>query len=262
MDKEIFLETTIQIDRNFSSRAIRTSVNEKLKDKKIISSTYVLGEIRFNLLKRAIDFYGLLKQSDDVMEALDRLNAFSTSQYAIELKVYISIAEDGQMETKELLRRLDILIEDLIDSRCKRGIKTSLLNETGCIRATVQPKYIDGLWKIEFGCNAKMKGKCNICSFVHEHAEEFDLIKKLGTEKVKELKKTNIPKMANVLSLICDNGKTPQGENCWKIGDVIISNEAPNDSVIYTTNIKDYKPICEKIGKELFNDCQEGGITK
>ena len=43
----------------------------------------------------------------------------------------------------------------------------------------------------------------------------------------------------------------PYGNNCRTLGDTIIALEAPKESLIFTTNIKDFEPICNKIGKKM-----------
>lgn len=249
MEEKIFLETTIQVDRNFSEPNVRKNISEKLKDKKLISSTYVLGEIKSNLLQNAITFYNLLQECETTSEAIDRLSSviYSDRQYSRVLKIFANLAEDNNMNIKDLKKRLDMLIEDLFESRFFNNLEMPLINDTKCIRADAVPIKTDGLWKLERKCNAKINKLCNIEN-IHQSEEE-------NIEKIENVclnsKNKNLNDIANILKEIRNDGKKPLGRRCWKIGDLVICLESPDRCKIYTTNIKDYKPLCDLLDKEL-----------
>lgn len=110
MSDTIFLETTIQADRNFSYYSKRKEIGEKLKGKKLVSSSYVLGEIKSNFLQNAITFYNLLQECDTTNEALARLNfpvLQTVRQFGRVLEIFACLTEDGNM-SKKMLK--DVLI--------------------------------------------------------------------------------------------------------------------------------------------------------
>ncbi|NSW91342.1 MAG: hypothetical protein HPY74_11845 [Firmicutes bacterium] len=254
MSSKVFLETTIQIDRNFSNLPRRNKINNNLKEMQLLSSSYVLGEMKFNLLRNAITFYNLLQQSETTNEALDRLCSvvYSTGQYSRVLKIFSFLTEDGNMDKVNVERRLNMLIEDLFESRFYRNITTPLLNETECLRAKAEPEYEDGFWKIKFNCNVRMKEQCKICDFIKKNLKNFQLIESLIIDE--DIDKSNVCDIIKTLKEIRQDNKKPYGQRCWKIGDAIISNEVPEDTLLYTTNEKDYKLICEKLNKRILID--------
>ena len=40
-------------------------------------------------------------------------------------------------------------------------------------------------------------------------------------------------------------------KNCASCGDLIIALECPQESILFTTNVKHYKPLCSEIGKRI-----------
>lgn len=252
MTDTIFLETTIQADRNFSYYSKRKEIAEKLKGKKLVSSSYVLGEIKSNFLQNAITFYNLLQECETTNEALARLSSpvlHSTRQYDRVLKIFSCLTEDGNMSKRNVEKRLNMLIEDGFVSRFFRDLDEKLINETECFRAKVNPEYEDGFWKpLKFNCTARAKNICNICAFFESNSEKIKAIEEVCEKENNK----NLTEMASILKEIREENKKPQGKRCWKLGDVIICNELPTDCKIYTTNKKDYEPICGVIGKELY----------
>ncbi len=251
MSDTIFLETTIQADRNFSYSSERNKIREKLKGKKLVSSSYVLGELKSNFLQNAITFYNLLQECDTTNEALVRLSKvlYSTRQYDRVLKIFSYLTEDGNMSKRDVERRLNMLIEDTFIKRFFTGLDENLIDETECFKAKVNPEYEDGFWKpLKFNCTARAKNICNICAFFESNSENIKFIE----EACEKADNQNLTEMASILKEIREENKKPQGKRCWKLGDVIICNELPTDCKIYTTNKKDYEPICGVIGKELY----------
>lgn len=245
MDAPIFLETTIQADRNFSHRTIRKEISEKLSGKELISSTYVLGELVSNFLRNSIAFYNLLVESETTNEALARFGErfFSARQFSRVMKVFASITEDGNMRKQEVLDRLDLLIEDTMLDRYLDDLK-EIINQTKCARASARPYKEDGLWRINIKCRKKPKPGCLIEEFLKVNKKTFAELESIGDKHLENC----IGTIKNI-----NQGKDiPYGTSCWDIGDAIICHESPADSPIYTTNLKDFKPICKLLGKNLF----------
>jgi len=245
----IFLETTIQIDRNFTHKQIQ--IDKILKNKTLYSSTYVLGEYKSNILKDAIAFYNLLEQSDSTKEALSRLSEvlYSTRQYDRVIKIFSCLVEDGNMSKKDVKKRLSFLIEDIIINRFMRGLKKDLINTTRCMRANAYPEKIDGMWKLQYiSCRQKPKPNCEVVEFIKENSQCL--------EKICELKQKNLSELIITLEKCLSLKALPYGRNCSRIGDAIISCEVPKKCMIYTTNKKDYSPICKVLGRLLFEDTE------
>jgi hypothetical protein len=126
-----------------------------------------------------------------------------------------------------------------------RGLK-DLINETKCQRAKAYPEMIDGLWKLQnISCRQNPEPNCRIIEFIETNKELFESICKLPQENLKEL--------VSILKE-CLNSKTrPYGKNCWKLSDATICCEVPEHYTIFTTNKRDFIPICQVIGRILFD---------
>lgn len=246
MVKLLFLETTIQADRNFNYKSERNKVNAELEGKTLLCSTYVLGEFVNNFLQNTITFYNLLIDSTSTGEALVRLGSrfHSTRQYNRVMRILSVLTEDGKINREELLPRLDILIEDIMISRFYSKLQLPLIDGTKCHRAIVKPVKEDGLWRLRITCRKNPKPPCRMEQFYTEHKENFVRLEEITDDHLKEC--------IGIVKNINNKKDLPLGKNCWAIGDFVICHESPNNSVIYTTNLKDYEPICNIIGKKLY----------
>ncbi len=164
------LDTTIQIDRIFGSDRRIARINEVLKGKQLISSTYVLGEYYKNIVNDFVTLYNIFLQENDIKQTGCRIteNIFGRSQSRI-FKLFNNIAAncsyDLDLIKNSLENYVDILIgrfnEDLID----------ILDNTNCYRAKATVIYEDGIpilknilcskktnnaAYVSFGKNAKM----------------------------------------------------------------------------------------------------------
>ena len=59
--------------------------------------------------------------------------------------------------------------------------------------------------------------------------------------------------MEKALSAVKENYKKAKGNTCKSLGDCIIAVEALNTEkkAVYTSNLKDFKPICDYIGVDM-----------
>ena len=88
----------------------------------------------------------------------------------------------------------------------------------------------------------KDRPNCNIINYIENHKGELEKISKVDVidEKVIDL----------VKKIIC-NSKEAKGRNCHKLGDIIICLDEKHKYDIYSTNEKDFIPICYAIGKSF-----------
>jgi hypothetical protein len=240
----LFLDTTIQADKFLANKDKKAYIKEICKDKKLISSTYVLGEFKSTFVKDAILLYNLINDCETVGEAVKRFENHYKSRVASRMaKLFGNLLEECENNKEEILDRLDIYIEDLLVKRFNDGIEKILINTTKCSRAFSKPLKEGGVWEIDVSCRQTPPPKCNI---------EFFLLE----DKIYELKKLiHLPddfiKLKEVLKEICDNNALPFGNNCRTLGDAIIIIEVPDDAKVFSTNIKDFKPICELLNRNL-----------
>ncbi|WP_291635956.1 hypothetical protein [Clostridium sp.] len=239
----IFMETTVQADKFLGKRSRKHQIKTTCKNNKLISSTYVLGEFKSNFLKDATALYNLVADSDDVRDAMIRFEETFSKRISNRMnKLFANIITTCGIDDKEeILENIEMFIEDILLKRFKEGVDKILIDNTKCERSLAMPQKIDGVWTIDVKCSKRANPKCSIKEFLLDH--NLDNIKKL-TAMPKELKSVE-----TIVDKIISKSDVPYGNNCRTLGDTIIILEAPDDSKIFTTNIKDFKPICEKIGK-------------
>ncbi|ODM27098.1 hypothetical protein A7W90_13235 [Clostridium sp. Bc-iso-3] len=241
----LFMETTVQADKFLGKRQVKNNIRNLCKGKKLISSTYVLGEFKSNFLKDATSLYNLVKDSFDIGEAIIRFSEVYSKRISSRMgKLFGNLVREYGLENKEeLLDTLEFYIEDLLIKRFKEDIDKILIDTTKCARCLAKPQKEDGVWRVNVSCTKKPKPNCNVKEFLVN--DNIDSLKKI----------TQLPDhMKSVEEVICriiKNEDLPYGNNCRTLGDTIIAIEAPKESIIFTTNKKDFEPICEKIDKVL-----------
>ncbi|MEW4264484.1 hypothetical protein Q0N30_12390 [Priestia megaterium] len=244
--EEVFLDTTIQIDRYYTLKQDKEKINKELENKTLISSSYVLGEFVAAFIADAILFHKTLSDeaSATPMEALIRFSTIASNRPRSYNRIHKLLSNIGaDINNKEKVKlRLEMFIENLFIERFKS--LDIYINETGCVRANPQIKKNGNLYELDHGCSQRKKPKCDIKAFLElNHNEVADII---SNKEPKDI--------AENLNEISAGKKQPVGRACWGIGDAVIALEMPDEKVVlYTTNEKDYKPICKSINKNYFN---------
>ena len=241
----LFMETTVQADKFLGERERKNNIRNMCKNKKLVSSTYVLGEFKSNFLKDATSLYILVKDSADIGEAIIRFSEVYSKRISSRMgKLFGNLIKDCGIDNKEeLLDTLEFYIEDLLVKRFKEDIDKILIDNTKCVRSLAKPYKEDGVWRINVSCTKKPNPKCNVKEFLIN--DNIDSLKKL-TQLPEQMKNVE-----DIIYQIVNNKDLPYGNNCRTLGDTIIALEAPKDSIIFSTNKKDFEPICEKIGRYL-----------
>lgn len=237
------METTVQADKFLGKKSRKQHIQTVCKDNNLISSTYVLGEFKSNFLKDATALYNLVADSDDIRDAMIRFEETYSKRISNRMnKLFANIITICGIDDKEeILETIEMYIEDILLKRFKEGVDKLLIDNTKCDRSLAIPEKIDGVWTINVKCSKRAKPKCNIKEFLLDN--NLDNIKRI-TAMPEELKNVE-----NIVDKIIKKSDVPYGNNCRTLGDTIIILEAPKDCKIFTTNVKDFKPICEKVGK-------------
>ncbi len=239
------LDTTIQIDRIFGSDRRIARINEVLKGKQLISSTYVLGEYYKNIVNDFVTLYNIFLQENDIKQTGCRIteNIFGRSQSRI-FKLFNNIAAncsyDLDLIKDSLENYVDILIgrfnEYLID----------ILDNTNCYRAKATVIYEDGIPILKNILCSKKNKQCCICEFWEKRQNELKKLLK-NPEYNDDLKKI-------IKSALLDPNQF-KGINCMKLGDTVIASEilGLTDTVICSSNKKDFEPICKSLNLKLIS---------
>lgn len=241
----LFLDTTILADRYLSSFDRQQEIKRHLDGKRLATSNYVIGELKNSFLKNSITFHTLLLEEASTEEALIRIGqrCFSTRQFDRILKVFAYLAKKVGYDREELLERLELLIEDEFEILFTEGID-ELVDECQCIRAHATPTKEGRRWFLNLGCRQQPQPACGIEAFYIHYADELTSLTQLGPGN-------QIIHMENLKGML-SNQKSKYGRNCWSVGDAIICAEVPAEQWIYTSNLKDYRPLSRYLRKKLW----------
>lgn len=239
---KLFLETTIQIERIFGRK--KEEIVKFLSDKEALSSNYVLMEFKRTMLKDCISLYSFLKEEKGLEGTLMRLSELRVYEHrtAVRIsKILSRLSDSNTLEYEKVLTKL----EDLIESELLEEFfyRVNLIDETKCGLAN-EEVHKNETYSLNLSCKREEK-KCEIEAFVLKNEESFrKLLNELQTNEEFE-------GVCNVIKEILKDSKKVRGrKNCWKLGDCIISLEAPKDYKIFTTD-HHYKQICNSLEKEI-----------
>lgn len=241
---DILLDTTVQIERIFK-RNRKKAIENIISNNNCGSSTYVLGEYKSNIVKDFVTLYNIMQIEKDLAGVRDNINDTVFSDRSFKRMYYIfndlcKIYDDDYDLIKEELRTYP----ERLERRFSYGLEYPLLNETNCHRAKAKVVFAGGRAGIP-GVNCSKKDNfCTSCEFWEKYKEYI-----IGLENESGLQE----KMKTALLKLKDDKELLKGNICKSLGDCIISLEAlqTTDKKVCTTNIKDFKPICDYISVKL-----------
>ena len=241
---ELFLDTTIQIDRVTGSNERKEEIEKVLKGNKLYCSSYVLGEYYATAVSDLVTLYGLFLLDKDIGETGKRITerVFGRSQPRV-AKLYANILSICKFDVDEVEDTF-LLYMDLIQDEFYRNLE-EVADRTKCARAKRRITYEDGIPALpEVKCR-KDKKVCGICEFWQEAGQELGQI-----TASKEIDR----KIRGVLCAAKMDEREYQGNNCKTLGDTVITIEAKkggNGRKVCTSNKKDFQPLCNAIGLGL-----------
>lgn len=246
LQKEIFLETSAQIEKIFGYGEIKKEIQETVADKSMSTSTYVEKEFKGSILRDFVFMYNVIQEEDNLSKAFNRLSQQYGRKSKNYLKILSIISRDGNLSKNRVLLILRRYIESTLLLHFHRGVN-KVLSETRCTVAKRKPVYQNRLYDFDSNCRIG-EANCNIKSFIKKNIEDIILITTVLKEEVKKRKKyKEIYK--NIEVILKDIDKV-EGQKCSQIGDIIISIECPKSALLYTKD-KVYKIICPPIGREV-----------
>lgn len=240
---EILLDTTVQIERIFK-RKRKEKIEKLILEHNCGSSTYVLGEYKNNMIKDFVTLYNIMQMEDTLAGVRDNINdnvfhrSFQRVYYVFNdlCKQYNDDFDLIKEELKTYAKRLE--------RRFYYGIDSKLLNDTDCHRAKAQVVFKGKKASIQGIQCTKNDNFCKVCEFWQSNRNNI-----VGIEEKEELQE----KMKQALNKILKNNELAKGNICKSLGDCIISLEAleTEGKMVCTTNVNDFKTICDYIGVEM-----------
>ena len=250
MDPTIFLDTTIQIRRNYGTLEEIACIREQLQGRRVITSTYVLAEFNRTIVQDATILYNVVASEPTLSEALIRLSALRRHDYGTASRCYLLLA---MLERRSGLGRDKLLstLERALEAEFMRdffaGIEV-MTDQTGCALAKSRPVRKGDTYHLDLGCAREIE-RCDLIRFVESGRDELSAVR-VVLEKCGD--DPTLARMADILTeIIEDSSKALGRKNCWALGDIVIALESPPEACIYTSNVRHFEPIATAIGKRV-----------
>jgi hypothetical protein len=242
-----FLDTSVIVSKNFEKEDVKRRIEKKLSNLLKRTSTYVVMELKRRILRDLMYLHSILLEEKTVGDAQRRLAKISRSKRQLKmcLLIFAQISDISAKDRDEALIRLENMIRvgirlylhdiDVFESgtRCELAHRIPIKTDAGsydffppwyCTRTIIQCR-IDDFIKQNY---PQLKSILNCLPRDPEWANYIKLLKKIYA-----------------------NPALARGNNCMVLGDTIIILDAPHDSGIYSTNKKDFGPICKCLNKEF-----------
>ena len=246
----LFLDTSAQGERIFGEK--RRELDALVRRQSARTSTYVWEEFRCTFLRDAVLFHQLLVDANwSVPDALRRSERYQPQQPRRQKRVrqvYYNLLDDGELE--DIRDRLELLIEGVLESRFWAGVAAAdTARETGCVHGGSPPRREGDTYRFGPSCRADKPPPCAIEHFWRSHADELAAVAE-GAEHLPD----DLQEAPRTAAAIRSGAAKPHGNNCHKhLSDCVIATEASPDDGILTTNVRHFRPICELIGRTLYD---------
>ena len=239
---ELFLDTTIQIEKIFGRD--RSEIFEYLKEKDVLTSSYVLMEFKRTVIQDCITLHTYLLEEGDLESTFIRLSELRSYDHRIASRIYkilSGMCEQDNIKYEKVLERLEDLIESELLGYFFYNVKS--IDETKCGLAKEEIAK-DETYSLDLSCKRGHK-KCEIEYFITTNRCEFCRLLE-GLQSYQEFEK-----VCDSLKEVLEDPEKARGrKNCWRLGDCIISIESPKTRTILTTD-HHYEIICNSLEKPV-----------
>jgi len=259
--RNIFIETSIQIERILGRIARKEQIRATLEGAKVSTSSYIWMEFRRTALQAMAYLLTIIRQMQqegetDILfsELMRRVAAGTAIGYSRRVLQRVLLAYGYILETfprspvraTTLIDYLEFNIERVIPARFFQGIDEVIKN-TDC--DLVRPNVPVGNYLTNrLSCNAAT-AQCSLIDFLARHQEKLLALEHALAQANPD---QSNPSALTALRRVNKDVTKAKGERtCWAFGDVIIALEAPDDALIYTTD-NHFDVLCATLGKKRF----------
>ena len=237
----LFLETTVQAGRITFAHETRKAIGRTIDGYKLLSSTYVMGEFKQTFLHDAVFLHKLVSDSSSPQVALNRAERYQNRTKDRMLRIFVQITEGHLADKRYVLSVLERYIEWQFIDRFMKDLH-SIVNQTGCERAGVQPVKAGGVYDFPIKCQKASPPNCQIQEFLATHKKKLKLV----IDGVSLLDEESQEKLESLRAILA--GGLPFGNTCKDIADLIIALEVPEGAALATTNTRHFAPLAQILG--------------
>ena len=257
--REIFLETSIQIERIWGALKRREQIRDVLAGAHVFTSSYVFMEFRRTVLQAVAYVLTIVRQMQrdgenviDLSELMRkvavgrgiRFSVRTIQRVILVLSYILSSFPTPFVESDVLIDYLELQLAWRLKELFFEGVSGYIIH-TDC--GLVRPEVPVGDYvQSRLSCNAKT-ATCALVSFLSQHQEKLRALEDaLAAAPPDEI---NPRTLAALKRVNADVTKAFGEKTCWSLGDVIIALETPDDTQIYTTD-RHFDLICSVLGKQ------------
>ena len=241
--KDAYLDSSVILSRKFGIPKEKEAVKKTIGKRVKLSTEYVKVEINRTFLTDAIFLHTLLLERNASLHSVyQRLRRWPTFQRQKDrcLAIMESISDKRQTRMADAIVRLENLILGMQRELFKNVMIVS--SGTDCPLAREELKFVYPNFEIETSCTRK-RPICSLPAYVKSKRME---LRALSTGISSNSK---LGKLHTKLDEVLQDSKKARGRNCQVLGDTIICLDAPKQCIIFSTNIRDFAPICNFLGK-------------
>lgn len=248
-NQRVFLDTTIQIERVTGTSKRQAEIAQALTGVQVLTSTYVLGEYLRTLVQDAIVLYNLVLKSEDLFDVETEIaHLFNKRSASRCLLLWAALHRSGIYDRAKLLRTLRIYLQHGLINRFMTGVD-EVLDSTACGLARERPVPHGATFQLRTQCTRRVLE----CELVARLQAQPAMIRTLA-DGLQGHPEAALARMADLCSQILADPDIARGRNCtWYLGDLVIALEMPADAALYTTNQRHFAPLCELLGKQLYD---------
>jgi len=263
MKDQVFLDTSIQVDRIWADASRRESITQildKFQSKK--SSSYVKMEFKRGFLQNIVYFYNILVKAKDFRAIFVKAKKLSPLQFRKMCSLSTALASFFEGSALSVSRTYDGPISDelysQLESFLRQRIETattffedsldSITDQTGCFLASKEPIMKGEIFDNVHPRCKKQDIRCGIVSFLIQNKEAFQRVLEV-LEATPDLDQ-EMQKMKNAVEKVLKyHDEIANRTNCWHCGDAIIAIECPSEAKLFTTNKKHFQLLCNAMNK-------------
>ncbi|MHA1697497.1 MAG: hypothetical protein ACTSWN_01510 [Promethearchaeota archaeon] len=269
---QILLDTSILIDKMFGSNKQRAYIGNKLDNNDIFITYICLGEFKRTIISTVkIILEAILKGGPIDEEKFDRLiddrikNVVLFSGHLgnriIKVSDFIKKMIDSKSEKYQRLRiplrhLLHYLVDFFNDSDKIFLEDIHLLEDSyNCPHHSNKLEFLGDRFNCDFTCE---KSGCQpkvLEYFRGNYSNEIKLLDKSFTAILNDWNAKDKENFGKSFELLKTNDVEYDGRShpCWSLLDLFIILETPENFIIFTSNYKHFKPICDVLGKSLMD---------